>query len=258
MNNFAGIVQAGLQVGLSSILIRPKRGLYNIRSQQGKVTTLWPDILAQATIEERHTDDLEVTEHPVEQGAMISDHAYKRPAEVVLRLGWSNSPPARGGILNPLVGAAVANSPALTSIADAVNIVQGVQTALSGAGVDQVQAIYQTLLQLQESRALFTVYTGKRVYTNMVCKSLATETDYKSANSLPITMTCKQVILVNTRTVSLPASTQKTPALTASPVNKGSQNVIPQKIDIKAQIRAEMAAKLKAEGKPVPPSWNIP
>jgi hypothetical protein len=39
-------------------------------------------------VEERLDDTLVITDHPVEQGATISDHAYKRPAEVTLRLGW--------------------------------------------------------------------------------------------------------------------------------------------------------------------------
>ena len=48
-------------------------------------------IVAQVTIEEEHHDKLIITNHPVEQGAMISDHAYKMPAMLTIRAGWSNS-----------------------------------------------------------------------------------------------------------------------------------------------------------------------
>lgn len=59
----------------------------------------------------------------------------------------------------------------------------------------------------------------------MVCKTLATETDFKSANSLPITMVCKQVILVNTQTVEqLPKDTQAQPEKTASMVDTGNKS----------------------------------
>ena len=260
MSNFTGFVQAGLQIGLDSILIKPKRGFYNIRSQDGKVTTIYPDIIAHATVEERHHDELEVTDHPVEQGAMINDHAFKRPAEVTLHLGWSNSPPSPGGLINPLIATAAANSSAVVAGADIYGLakgVQGIQSAMSGAGTEQVKAIYQSLLQLQETRSLFDLYTGKRKYVNMVLKSLATETDFKNANSLPITMTCKQVILVNTKTIALSKGTQANPQATTSTIDKGSQSVKPAKPDIKAEIRASMADQLRKQGSPVPPSWGL-
>jgi hypothetical protein len=38
-------------------------------------------------VSEKHSDTLEITEHPVETGAAISDHAYKRPSEVVMEVG---------------------------------------------------------------------------------------------------------------------------------------------------------------------------
>lgn len=38
------------------------------------------------TISEDATDTIKITQHPVQQGAMISDHAYKEPSKVRLRL----------------------------------------------------------------------------------------------------------------------------------------------------------------------------
>jgi hypothetical protein len=40
-------------------------------------------------IEEQHRDQLAITEHPVEQGTTISDHAFRRPAECTIRVGWA-------------------------------------------------------------------------------------------------------------------------------------------------------------------------
>lgn len=226
MNNFVGFASAALQIGLESVLIKPVRGLYGIQLPDG---SLLADIVAQATIEERHSDQLEITEHPVEQGASIADHAFKRPAEVVLQLGWSNSPSGNGSLLDFAVGAAAAVSPAARQIANvagtAAGVVSTVQSVLSGSDPSQINAIYQQLLHLQESRALFVIYTGKRVYTNMVCKTITTETNNKTANSLIVTLTCHQVILVSTQTVTLPAANQKDASATASPVDKGTKSV---------------------------------
>lgn len=226
MSGFSGFVQAALQLGLQSFLIRPKRGIYNAVSDDG---TSIPDIIAQAVIEERHSDVLEITEHPVEQGAAIADHAFKRPAEVTLTLGWSNSPSNSGSLINAAIGAASAASPIARTIANIGGIIQAgasIQSAISGSNIDQVKSVYQNLLHLQSSRALFSLYTGKRNYTNMVCKMLSTDTDFKTENNLVITMVCHQVILVNTQTVMLPKSVQKTPSQTASTVDKGKQQPI--------------------------------
>lgn len=43
------------------------------------------------TVEEVYNDELQITEHPVELGAQITDHAFKRQPDVVLKCGWSNA-----------------------------------------------------------------------------------------------------------------------------------------------------------------------
>lgn len=41
---------------------------------------------ATITVEEIATDDLEITQHPVQQGAAITDHAYLKPAVVAIKV----------------------------------------------------------------------------------------------------------------------------------------------------------------------------
>jgi hypothetical protein len=47
---------------------------------------------ATVTIEEIATDDLEITQHPVQQGASITDHAFSKPATVSIRSTHSDTP----------------------------------------------------------------------------------------------------------------------------------------------------------------------
>lgn len=47
------------------------------------------DINLEVTIEERHEDTLTITENPVQDGAAISDHAYKNSKHVVITAGQS-------------------------------------------------------------------------------------------------------------------------------------------------------------------------
>src|ERR1700722_20299202 len=98
------------QIAIQLLAIKPKRGFY---------ATTDGAIIAQATVEEMHSDETEITEHPVEQGSTISDHAFSRPSEVIVTCGWSNSPSGNGP-LNALIGAAANTSPVAQAIIGAV------------------------------------------------------------------------------------------------------------------------------------------
>ncbi len=54
-----------------------------------------PDVV----VEEVHRDALAITQHPVEQGASITDHAYRLPAVVEVRMGGRTVPRATSGTL---------------------------------------------------------------------------------------------------------------------------------------------------------------
>ena len=71
----AGAITAGATV--ANVLLRDGR----------KLGTIIPNVV----VEEVHTDTLTITDHPVEQGAPITDHAFKNPAELSMRIGWSSS-----------------------------------------------------------------------------------------------------------------------------------------------------------------------
>ena len=57
--------------------------LFHLQSR--KIDILVPSIV----ISEKHSDRLEITEHPVEMGAAVADHAYRRPSEVVMQVGFA-------------------------------------------------------------------------------------------------------------------------------------------------------------------------
>src|ERR1700739_4345281 len=48
-----------------------------------------PQFVGQVTLEEIHHDEMEIEDHPIEQGAPITDHSFKKPAELTLHLGWA-------------------------------------------------------------------------------------------------------------------------------------------------------------------------
>jgi hypothetical protein len=160
-------------------------------------------ISVQATLEEVATDTLQVTEHPVQAGAQITDHAFFRPAELVMRCGWSNAQ-------NALTGITVANS-----------TFSGGSVSLS----DYVSAIYSRLIALQQSCLPFTVQSTIRQYTNMLLTSIALTRDQKTSQALMLSATMKQIIVVNTSTATLPAANMAMPASTQATTNVGPQSL---------------------------------
>lgn len=205
MNAAVGFLQAGAVLGRDAILVRPRRSI--------------GDFTAQVTIEETHQDDLEITDHPVELGAKITDHAYKLPSQLTIKCGWSNSP-TPGNFVQSLRNAVTGT-------------IDGVKN-LTGNAPSAVKEVYANFLKLQADRELLDVYTGKRVYSNMLVKSLHTQTDIDTENSLILTVTLRQVILVSTRTLTLAATSIATdPAKLKSPdknavqTNSGTKQLVP-------------------------------
>lgn len=156
-------------------------------------------ISIQATLEEIMSDGLQITEHPIEQGAAITDHAYKKPCEVIIHAGWTNSS------LKAIVGTTTAQfSGGSLSVSDYVN------------------SIYSQLLALQESRKPFSITTSRRKYDNMLILALQVTTDAKTNNILTVSATCRQIIIVKTKATTVPpASAQATPASTAATTDNG-------------------------------------
>ena len=163
-------------------------------------------LIAQITEEELAVDTLTISEHPVEQGANISDNAYKDPAQVTIRVGWSDSSlAALGG--------------AITAAVNATNI-GGVLSAFTAP--TYAAQVYAQLLSLQVSRSPLIIVTGKRTYKNMLIRSLSQATDTETENALKVTVICREVILVQTQTTIVPSpSVMQNPQSTASPTSQG-------------------------------------
>ena len=152
-------------------------------------------VIPQVLIEEVNRDDVEITKHPVEFGSPITDHSYKQPVEVMLRVGWSNA----------------------------------------GNYPGYINDVYNALLDLQASRQPFDVFTGKRHYTNMLFASLIQVTNEGSSDhALMVQALLREIIIVSTSAVqapasSLPSQTSNTPAVTTQgpqPVTNATNNAL--------------------------------
>ena len=168
-----GGIAASSALGLVQALFKPNRAIGTI--------------IAGVTVDEIGRDDLEITRHPVELGAQITDHAYKLPAEIIIRCGWTGSGHLPG----------------------------------------YIDAVYDALLTLQFSRVPFTVTTGKRTYPNMLISSIGQTTDSTTENALMCQVTCRHIIIVETQVTNVaPRAAQADPANTAPTEKPGDKQPV--------------------------------
>lgn len=160
-----------------------QRGIFD--SQTGAVI-----LQAEVVVDEDGEDDLIITEFPVEQGAVINDHAFKRPASLRVRMGWSNA-------------------------------------YAMDANLGNVRDVYQTILRLQASRLPFTVWTGKREYQNMLVASLRTHTDHALEFALIADIEFREIVLVNTSVQAASAVYGPVKALADPPKNTPTKQTGP-------------------------------
>lgn len=147
---------------------------------------------ADAVVEERATDTLVTTDHPVEQGSVITDHAYIMPVRLTLVYLWS-----LGGMQN------------------------------TGMSQSFLRTIYSSALALQAGRVLVQVATGKRLFKNMLMESIEQVTDKDRENILELRIECKSIIYATTTVLTIQQSNQASPSQTGPLIPGGNQNLLP-------------------------------
>lgn len=142
-----------------------------------------------------HTRKTKITQHPVETGAAITDHAYVEPAELIIEVGMSDA---------------------------CVSYVQG---QFNQKYTRSVSAI-DTLWKLQEQRIPMDVLTRLKLYRNMLIEVISVPDDWQTINGLKATVTLREIEVVQVKTVTMnsKASSSKNPQKTAT-TNKGTQQV---------------------------------
>jgi hypothetical protein len=150
-------------------------------------------ITADAVLTERHHDESEITHHPVEQGSVISDHVYKLPARLDLSYAWA-----------PASQFNSSNDPGF------------------------LNSLYGKMLQLQANVTLFRVVTGKRIYENMVIRSLSVVTDKETENVLDLNVELEEILMAVTSSSTISAMSQQSlPQKTAPVIPQGQVNLQP-------------------------------
>jgi hypothetical protein len=141
-----------------------------LRPNPTRIAALELDALISAT----HAGEVEVTDHPVEDGSNPADHKREKPETLTIE-----------GI--------VSNIPLTQSARDDYD-----------AGTNRAQSAYDQLRAIKAGADLIDVVTPRRSYSNMVLTSLSVPEDAKLGDALSFTASFKQVRVVTSQTVQVP------------------------------------------------------
>lgn len=156
-----------------------------------------------AIIRMEHTSSLRITEHPVQTGANISDHAYLLPAHLVLEIGMSDA-------MDTFIKGQFSDNPS-----------KSVSTL-------------QTLKRLQARRTTLTVTTRLNTYKNMLIEQIVAPDDFKTSTSLKCSVIMKEIITADVSVVSVSASPNVTGSTNKGPVQ--ATTLTPQQTTVARQI----------------------
>ncbi len=126
-----------------------------------------------AVLRLEHTEGNRITEHPVQTGANISDHAFELPARLTLEIGMSD-------------------------VMDSYQKGQFTETKSRSVSA------YQTLLRLKQARLPMQIITRLKQYENMVIEQMHAGDDFKTRHGLKCIVTFRQIMTakVNFKKVS--------------------------------------------------------
>ncbi|MCC6178813.1 MAG: phage baseplate protein [Phycisphaerales bacterium] len=164
-------------------------------------------ITIDCSISERHTSVVELTRHPIEEGASPVDHAREQPERVQLDGLLTNTP------LGPEERAA-----------RGLSEVEGRPGAPGVPGYAQEQ--FGKLRALKSARRAVTLKTAFRTYSNMVVVSLEVPRDAKTADAIRFSLVMESVRFVKSELARLDR-VQKPQANPRKPVTKTDQTKKP-------------------------------
>ena len=122
-----------------------------------------------AFLKESHTGSVRITDHPVQGGASISDHAYNLPDKLTIEIFVSD-------------------------------VMDEVVKDQFSEYVTKSLSAYEVLRGLKEARQPLEINTRLRIYEDMIIENMSITDDYKSRYSLRCTVSFRQVIMASVST----------------------------------------------------------
>lgn len=138
----------------------------------------------------QHESTTNITEHPIQTGASVADHAYEEPSKLTFDIGMSD-------------------------------VMESIIPGQFSDNNSRSISAYEKLRELQSQRLPLSVVTKLWSYSNMLIETISTVEDSKTTYGLRATVTLKQVFVVNVNTVKVSERAHK-----SVETNEGEQKVI--------------------------------
>lgn len=126
-----------------------------------------------------HNSELQITEHPIETGAAVVDHAYLKPKTLTVTVGMSDVHISR---------------------------VSGQFTG----GWSRSAKAYDLLKEMQASRMPIAVLTRLGLYENMLIQKISVKDDVSTLTGLRATVTLREIPVARLKTVKVSANPHST------------------------------------------------
>lgn len=202
-------------------------------------------------ISESHTHTAEITEHPVETGATVSDNISTKPNELTIELISTNTP-NKPGVYGVTVKYQLDIPPLPLILSESALIEAGISAigdALFGASkppvatvlgwtqeFDAISEMHDALVAIWESKSLCGVATSTKTYDDMAVKNVKYDRKVKGKGAFSVTF--GRVNTVSSQTVAAPVPLEPRGKGIAS---KGSQSTGDTKDGAKAESLLEQA-----------------
>lgn len=138
-----------------------------------------------AVISESHTNEVSLTNNPVELGADITDHAIIQPKKVNVVAQVSDTP----------LG--------LAAFGQIVDLVTGLFGTSTGENLTRSNAAYNAMVQLQEAREPIELQTRLKLYTNMVITNIRVVQDKDTSRIVRMNIDLQEVLITESEIVQL-------------------------------------------------------
>lgn len=198
-----GAAAAGAASGASSATQTP--------SSSGSI---WID----ASVNEQHGVQAQVTEHQIESGASVNDYVRPMPKRLSLSAFVSNTPvfatrpPLPTGASSNLIGEIQGSQTSSQTVSG-----QSFKTLSFDDERDRAKEVFQTLVSVCQAGGVFDIYTSLATYQNMVLTNMSAPRDAEHGNAIQFQLDFQEIRVVDSQEVSaLPPKTKR--------VSKGSKS----------------------------------
>lgn len=154
-------------------------------------------LVVDCSVKEEHTAEVEVTDHAVERGSAITDHARPKPEELTLEGIVSNTPLSSFQVTR-----------AVTQ--DGVTLQTTAQSNNARGMPGAAELAYTQLRSLRDTAKLVTIVTQLRTYDNMAMTSLKVPREDKIGDVLKFEAKFKQVRIVTNAVTVVATKVNKT------------------------------------------------